>query len=67
MCTEKEYIKLVEALCSEHNIQLIKVRDLVLITIYIFIFVYLVFTLSLYDNNTILLSQIKILVILPKL
>jgi len=26
-CTEKEYIKLVEALCSEHNIQLIKVSD----------------------------------------
>ncbi|CAJ0753472.1 15799_t:CDS:2 [Entrophospora sp. SA101] len=26
-CTEKEYIKLVEALCSEHSIQLIKVSD----------------------------------------
>ncbi|CAG8546238.1 472_t:CDS:2 [Scutellospora calospora] len=26
-CTEKEYIKLVEALCTEHNIQLIKVSD----------------------------------------
>ncbi|CAG8609715.1 10574_t:CDS:2 [Diversispora eburnea] len=26
-CTEKEYIKLVEALCNEHNIQLIKVSD----------------------------------------
>ncbi|KAJ3034613.1 40S ribosomal protein S12 [Rhizophlyctis rosea] len=26
-CTEKEYIKLVEALCAEHNISLIKVSD----------------------------------------
>ncbi|KAG0366247.1 hypothetical protein BGZ54_005618 [Gamsiella multidivaricata] len=26
-CTEKEYIKLVEALCAEHNINLIKVSD----------------------------------------
>ncbi|KAJ3203928.1 40S ribosomal protein S12, partial [Clydaea vesicula] len=26
-CTEKEYIKLVEALCTEHNINLIKVQD----------------------------------------
>jgi small subunit ribosomal protein S12e len=26
-CTEKEYIKLVEALCCEHTIQLIKVSD----------------------------------------
>ncbi|KAI8055824.1 50S ribosomal protein L30e-like protein [Syncephalis plumigaleata] len=26
-CTEKEYIKLVEALCSEHGINLIKVGD----------------------------------------
>jgi len=26
-CTEKEYIKLVEALCAEHNIHLIKVSD----------------------------------------
>ncbi|KAK9709067.1 40S ribosomal protein S12 [Basidiobolus ranarum] len=26
-CTEKEYIRLVEALCAEHNINLIKVSD----------------------------------------
>ncbi|ORE06132.1 L30e-like protein [Rhizopus microsporus var. microsporus] len=26
-CTESEYIKLVEALCAEHNINLIKVAD----------------------------------------
>ncbi|CEP08486.1 hypothetical protein [Parasitella parasitica] len=26
-CTESEYIKLVEALCAEHNINLIKVSD----------------------------------------
>ncbi|KAI8820969.1 L30e-like protein [Fimicolochytrium jonesii] len=26
-CTEKEYIKLVEALCAEHDINLIKVSD----------------------------------------
>ena len=26
-CTEKDYIRLVEALCSEHNIPLIKVSD----------------------------------------
>ncbi|KAI9203663.1 50S ribosomal protein L30e-like protein [Polychytrium aggregatum] len=26
-CTEKEYIKLIEALCAEHNINLIKVAD----------------------------------------
>lgn len=26
-CTEAEYLKLVEALCSEHNINLIKVSD----------------------------------------
>src|SRR5688572_4823019 len=26
-CTEKEYLKLVEALCAEHNINLIKVGD----------------------------------------
>ncbi|RKP08976.1 40S ribosomal protein S12, partial [Thamnocephalis sphaerospora] len=26
-CTEKEYIKLIEALCAEHNINLIKVGD----------------------------------------
>ncbi|CAG8597942.1 8477_t:CDS:10 [Ambispora gerdemannii] len=26
-CTEKEYLKLVEALCSEHNISLIKISD----------------------------------------
>jgi small subunit ribosomal protein S12e len=26
-CTEKEYLKLVEALCAEHNINLIKVSD----------------------------------------
>ncbi|CAG8440887.1 8054_t:CDS:2 [Acaulospora morrowiae] len=26
-CTEKEYVKLVEALCGEHNIQLIKISD----------------------------------------
>ena len=26
-CTEKEYVKLVEALCSEHNIHLIKVSN----------------------------------------
>lgn len=26
-CTEQEYIKLVEALCAEHNINLIKVSD----------------------------------------
>ncbi|KAG9300037.1 hypothetical protein G9A89_018314 [Geosiphon pyriformis] len=26
-CTEKEYLKLVEALCTEHNIFLIKVSD----------------------------------------
>ncbi|KAJ3092552.1 40S ribosomal protein S12 [Quaeritorhiza haematococci] len=26
-CEEKEYIKLVEALCAEHNINLIKVQD----------------------------------------
>lgn len=26
-CTEKEYIKLVEALCAEHSINLIKVQD----------------------------------------
>lgn len=26
-CTEKEYIKLVEALCHEHSINLIKVQD----------------------------------------
>ncbi|KAJ3015618.1 UNVERIFIED_CONTAM: 40S ribosomal protein S12 [Siphonaria sp. JEL0065] len=26
-CTEKEYVKLVEALCAEHNINVIKVGD----------------------------------------
>jgi len=26
-CTEKEYVKLVEALCNEHNINLIKIAD----------------------------------------
>ncbi|MBF6085336.1 ribosomal L7Ae/L30e/S12e/Gadd45 family protein, partial [Nocardia cyriacigeorgica] len=26
-CTESEYLKLVEALCAEHNINLIKVSD----------------------------------------
>lgn len=26
-CTEKEYLKLIEALCAEHNINLIKVSD----------------------------------------
>jgi small subunit ribosomal protein S12e len=26
-CTEKEYIKLIEALCAEHNINIIKVSD----------------------------------------
>eukprot|EP00833_Pecoramyces_ruminatium_P004948 jgi/Orpsp1_1/1178980/evm.model.c7180000067457.2 len=26
-CTEKEYVKLVEALCNEHNINLIKISD----------------------------------------
>ena len=26
-CTEKEYVRLVEALCAEHNINLIKVQD----------------------------------------
>ncbi|KAI8838209.1 hypothetical protein HDU78_010363 [Chytriomyces hyalinus] len=26
-CTEKEYVKLVEALCAEHNINVIKVAD----------------------------------------
>ena len=26
-CTEKEYVKLVEALCAEHNIHLIKISD----------------------------------------
>ena len=26
-CTEKEYVKLVEALCAEHNIHLIKIAD----------------------------------------
>ncbi|RKP26767.1 40S ribosomal protein S12 [Syncephalis pseudoplumigaleata] len=26
-CTEKEYVKLIEALCAEHNINLIKVGD----------------------------------------
>jgi small subunit ribosomal protein S12e len=26
-CTEKEYVNLVEALCAEHNINLIKVSD----------------------------------------
>ncbi|KAI8878797.1 L30e-like protein, partial [Backusella circina FSU 941] len=26
-CTEQEYLKLVEALCAEHNINLIKVSD----------------------------------------
>ncbi|CEI90831.1 Putative 40S ribosomal protein S12 [Rhizopus microsporus] len=26
-CTEQEYVKLIEALCAEHNINLIKVAD----------------------------------------
>jgi small subunit ribosomal protein S12e len=26
-CTEKEYIKLIEALCTQHNVKLIKVSD----------------------------------------
>jgi small subunit ribosomal protein S12e len=26
-CTEKEYVKLIEALCAEHNVNLIKVAD----------------------------------------
>lgn len=29
-CTEGEYVKLIEALCAEHKINLIKVRPLLL-------------------------------------